>query len=1062
MIGQNKEPAHSTLIPYDSVEKALKKTEWGEYSRNYDTPYYKTLNGTWKFRWVEKPADRPVDFYKDDYDTSEWKDIPVPSCWQLQGYGIPIYTNVTYPYSVYQKTYKDEDLPKIDHEYNPVGSYKREFTVPKKWLEMERPVFVHFDGVKSAFYLWVNGIKVGYSQGSMTPSEFNITEFVSEGTNTMAVEVYRWSDGSYLEDQDMWRFSGILREVFLFSPASLHIRDIYSRSFFDTEFKDAELLVDVNLRNYEIGSRFGNIKVIVSLYDEKAQIVGEKLTKIAFVDGLYGNIGDFPISFKQKILQPKKWSAETPNLYKLVVELKDAADGLMEVTSVTVGFKQIDIKNNVMYINGKPIYFKGTNRHEHDPDTGRAIGLQSMIQDIKLMKQNNINSVRTSHYSNHPIWFELCNEYGLYLIGEANLESHGLDRLIPGYLPEWTDAVVDRMVSMVERDKNHPCIVVWSLGNESGRGDNFLKMKKAALCIDNTRPIHYERDHGVVVSDLISFMYSPAQSMAKLEDYSYSMLGLTEDIQRSKPAILCEYEHAMGNSCANFKDYIDVFDRVPNVQGGFIWDWVDQGLRETDKDGVDYWTYGGDYGDEPNDRAFCCNGLVAPDRTPNPHLLEIKKGYESIRTEAKNVLDGKLLVSNAYLFQSLSMFEMKYEVLEDGAIIQDGVVSDLDIQPNETKEVFVPIDANLVKERAEKNPGAEYFLNVYFILKENRLWASAGHEIASSQYKLPVKSKAPEEYSLETMPPVEITADNEEEIKISGDGFSLTFSKTDGLWKSYMIEGENLIAEALKPNFWRATTENDRSGQMEMFFGYFHPDYVEDFKEFDSISVESLGPHAARVISITKIPAGDDVDDKGNLKDYVTEYTIYGNGDVRIRNKFEITDVAPRFGMIMKIPGKYSKMTWLGNGPHENYWDRKWSAKVGLYKGDVKELIHDYVVPQENGNRTDVRWFSLLNEDNSGLIVMGDEFLSVSAWPYSLKKLYNAQHINELRPFEENITVNIDHKQIGIGGGGCGSLPDDDHMIYDGVYDYSFVIKHYNPNKGNLKEFARMKTPKFD
>jgi beta-galactosidase len=1060
MIGQNKERAHCTLIPFNSLENALKEKEYGELKRNYITPNYITLNAVkeeWKFHWVKKPVDRPLDFYKPEFDVSGWKDIPVPSNWQRHGYGIPIYTNVRYPYSIESNF---EKAPAIDHEYNPVGSYRRNFTIPEGWNDRE--IFIHFDGVKSAFYIWVNGEKVGYSQGSMTPAEFNITKYVNVGEkNVLAVEVYRWSDGSYLEDQDMWRLSGIYREVFLFSTPKVHIRDFFSRSkFTDNTYTDARLKVDVKIANYNLEQkRNQSYSVVMGVYDNKS-LISSEVERQVLIDGRYGKTGDHKVNFEKLFMNPKKWSAEKPNLYDLVLQLKDPDGKVIEVVSTKIGFQQVKIIGNIFYINGKRMYFKGTNRHEHDPERGRAIPVSRMIEDIKLMKQFNINAVRTSHYSNHPIWFDLCNKYGIYILGECNLESHGLIRYIPGHLPEWKDASVDRMVSMVERDKNNPCIIAWSLGNEAGVGDNFAYMKQAANCIDPTRPIHYEADHGVEVSDFISYMYAKPQFMAQLGEMTAKHDGLYKYKMEEKPAMLCEYEHAMGNSCGSFKEYIDVFDKYPNVIGGFIWDWVDQGLLETDEKGYKYWTYGGDYGDKPNDKAFCCNGLVAPDRTPNPHLYEIKKGYQSIRTQAFDVTLGKFKITSQYLFVDLSWVELKCELVENGKLIQEKIVSDLIVPPGDTVEIKIPLDLELFKDLSSLTAGNEYFINLRFILKNDELWAPKGHEIACDQYKVPLNSpEIPKVYAeIKNLPHVTIEKNDETEVKVSGTNengkFSLKFNKAEAKLVSYYVNGEELITGSPKPNLWRAPTENDKAGQMEMLFGYFHPDYIKDFQTQPEIKVEQLNNSEVKITTITNMPSGDDTDDKGNLKPWTTEYSIFGDGSLKIENFFEITDVAPRFGMSMQIPNKFNNMSWYGLGPHETYWDRDWSGVMGVYNGKVEELIHDYVVPQENSNRTDVRWLSLLNEENKGMLVCApmEQPLSVSAWPYTQERLQESLHINELRPFDENLTVNIDLKQIGIGGGGCGSLPGDDHIIYDGKYSYKFLIYPLTSSSGEKDE----------
>ncbi|MHA1932169.1 MAG: glycoside hydrolase family 2 TIM barrel-domain containing protein, partial [Promethearchaeota archaeon] len=558
MIGQNKEPPHNTLIPYQNVKTALN-------GKHEDSKFYKSLNGNWKFHWVRKPADRPLKFYEIQNDVEDWEEIPVPSNWQMHGYGVPIYLNVKYPRSI-----NTEEIPKIDNEYNPVGSYRTEFEIPNEWNN--RDVIIHFDGVKSAFYIWINGEKVGYSQGSMTPAEFNITNYLQKGKNVLAIEVYRWSDGSYLEDQDMWRLSGIYRDVYLFSTSKVHIRDFYVHSVFDEKYKDATLKIRIKVYNYS-SSIINNLKVEVTLLGAEKEFTVSKIL-ISNPISIESNTEKI-IELQSNIENPKKWSAEKPNLYNLVLKLKNSDDEIIEVEHCRFGFRQVEIRDDGgFYINGQSVKFKGVNRHEHDPDHGRAISYDRMIQDVILLKQNNVNAVRTSHYPDHPKWYELCDRYGLYIIDECNLETHGLRDILPKSDPQWKDACVDRMVSMVERDKNHPCIIMWSLGNEAGMGDNFKKMKEAALKIDSTRLIHYEGDYNNEVSDVLSYMYTASfrlERMVNNREYGqYNQLKkIEEGIEKSY--MLCEYVHAQGNSLGNLQEYWDVFEKYPNVLGGFIW-----------------------------------------------------------------------------------------------------------------------------------------------------------------------------------------------------------------------------------------------------------------------------------------------------------------------------------------------------------------------------------------------------------------------------------------------------------------------------------------------------------
>lgn len=1002
---------------------------------------------------MKKPADRPMDFWREDYDIADWDEIPVPSNWQRHGYGIPIYTNVKYPYSIDKKI-----IPKIDHENNPVGSYRRSFAVPEDWLKTDGNIIIHFDGVKSAFYIWINGTRVGYSQGSMTPAEFDITDYLREGDNSISVEVYRWSDGSYLEDQDMWRLSGIYREVFIYKTPSVHITDWFVRTSFDDAFKDAELTLDVKIENTRQND-LEDIKLIAQFYDLNHKLLKEIPAEILKV----GKNSVFKTKLSSRFMDPRKWSAEVPHLYQLLLILKDSGDKIIEVEECKFGFRQMDINDAQLKINGETIYFKGTNRHEHDPVKGRAVPVSRMVEDIRIMKQHNINAVRTSHYANHPIWFELCNKYGLYVIGEANMESHELRNEVPASDPQWKAASIDRMVSMVERDKNHPCIVLWSLGNEAGFGTNFVDMANAAREIDNTRFIHYEQDYLCETVDLHSTMYTPVEKLEKFANYE-DMGKLKSDMYKGLPIMLCEYEHAMGNSCGDFQAYTDLFEKYDNLIGGFIWDWVDQGLREVDEAGNEYWTYGGDYGDEPNDENFCCNGLVLPNRKPNPHLYEIKRGYQSIRTNPIDLETGKVTISNRYLFQDLGNVELYWDITADGRIIEFGSIEDLDLASGEQKDYELPYGKSFFEDGSHLSPGKEYFLNLRFSLKTDTFWGNKGLILATDQYQLSVEAPDPVLVTIEDAPEIEIDEESDPEvIKIIGAAFSMEFSKSDGTLMKYQIDGQDLLKRGPKPNLWRAPTDNDRRGQLGFLFGYFQPDFQDMYREFQSIECSRVSKNIVKVVSSTLIADGDesddiDYDDEGQSP-WITEFTIYGHGDVKINNKFHPKYHPPRIGVSLEIPKQFSNITWLGRGPHENYWDRKKSAHVGLYSGTVEELIHDYVMPQENGNRTEVRWLAALNDANNGILFVGEQLLSMSVWPYSQERLETAKHINELMPRASSLTVNVDKKQMGIGGMGCGSLPKDEFIIEPGKYEYSYYIRYYKPEMGDITKLAREELP---
>ncbi len=1029
IIGQNKEPAHNTLIPYKSREEALKSFD--------DSSYYHSLNGNWKFNWVKKPEDRPRDFYKLDFDASNWDEIDVPSNWQMRGYGIPIYTNVNYPRSV-----KTRNVPSISHKYNPVGSYRTNFNIPSHWNDRE--IFIHFGGVKSAFYIWVNGMKVGYNQGSMTPAEFNITKYVKQKDNLLAVEVFRWSDGSYLEDQDMFRFSGIYRDVFIYSTPKVHIRDFFVYCELDNAYKDAVLKTRIKICNYgENESDTNSIEVL--LLDAKQHVVGaEILMKHALNVSINA---ETIVELQAEVKNPEKWSAESPYLYEFFIFLKNVNNEIIEVEHCKYGFKKVEIKNDGgIYINEKSIIFKGVNRHEHDPDHGRAIPFHRMLQDIELLKQYNINAVRTSHYPDHPKWYDLCDQYGIYVIDECNLESHGLLNVLPKSDPKWTDASVDRMVSMVERDKNHPCIFMWSLGNEAGSGENFKKMKNAALEIDLTRPIHYEGDYDHEIPDVKSFMYLSPQRLERT---------VKRDLKKGKikPVVLCEYAHAMGNSLGNFQKFMDVFEKYSNSVGGFIWDYVDQGLRKRSEDGKEFWAYGGDYGDRPNDRNFCINGIVMPDRKPNPSLYEVKKVYQDIKAYPVDLLAGKVKIHNKYNFITLNFVKICWELTANGIKIQEGILPPEPIEPGQEKEIAIPFKTpDLV-------PNTEYFLLIKFVLKEDALWAKKGHIVAWDQFILHYETPKVSEIDVETLPEVK-KIELANSITVEGEKFKVKIGKESGAIESFVSNGMELFSAPLVPNFWRAQTDNDL-GEIDIISMRERKKDISwkiagKERKVININTEELKPQVVRITVESEV-----LNAEKNLK---TIYTIYGSGDILIENNFTPNKNLIRFGMQGSIPGQFNKITWYGKGPYETMLDRKTGAMVGIYSATVEEIIHPYVRPQENGNRTDVRWVAITNKDDAGLLVsdMGGTLLSVSAWPYTMEDLEEAKHIHEL-PRRENVTFNIDYKQQGVGGDipALAVLHREFKLKGNILYSYSFRMRSYKKEMGDFTSVAQIKLPIF-
>ncbi len=1019
VVGRNKEPGHCTLMVYPDVETALACDREA-------SPYHQSLNGNWKFNCVVKPADRPVDFHKPEFDVSGWAEIPVPSNWEMHGYDKPIYLNIRYPHPT--------NPPYIAHDYNPVGSYRRQFTIPDSWDG--RQVFLHFDGVISAFYVWVNGQMAGYSEGSMTPAEFNITPYLQKGTNTLGAQVYRWCDGSYLEDQDMFRLSGIYRNVYLFATPAVHIRDFFVRATLDDQYEDGVLMIRPKLATYKKMELKG-WTVQAQLYDGKQAILAQPLS----IDVQRVLHESYPqrdnVRFalmRANVPGIKPWSDEMPNLYTLVLTLHDATGKTVEAESCRVGFRTVEIKDGQFFVNGRSIKFFGTNRHEHDPDTGKAVSVARMVQDIKLMKANNINAVRTSHYPNDPKWYELCDEYGIYLMDETNLETHGVGGLLSN-IPAWHTSFVERAIRMVERDKNHPSVVIWSLGNESGCGPNHAAMAGWIHDYDSTRPIHYEGAAGNPFDypyvDMISRMYERIPGIIRLATNS-----------DTRPMVLCEYAHAMGNSVGNLPEYWRAIRSHKRLIGGFIWDWVDQGIRKTAPDGTSYWGYGGDFGDNPNDGNFCCNGLVMPDRKPNPSLAEVRKVYQRIHVRPVDALAGRFVIENEYDFRSLDFVEGWWVIINDHATIQHGKLPKLALEPKQTQEIEIPFS------QPDLEPGAEYWLNMSFMLTGDTSWAPKGHVVAWHQFKIPFDVPPSPTVAVDPMPPATLR-DQGNAFTVSADAFTVSIGKTSGAIESIKFKGSELVTSPLVPNFWRPPIDNDNGNQMPRRLGAWKN--AGPGRTVESVTAEQVQPQLVRITARAKLPIGDGTK-------YTTVYDVHGSGDIVVEASMEPAaklPELPRFGMQMAIPGTYSTMTYFGRGPHENYWDRNSGSGVGRYSGPVEEMIHVYTRPQENGNRTDVRWLTLTDNHGTGLMAVGMPLLSVSAWPFSMDDLAKAMHIHEL-PRRDFITLNLDYRQMGVGGDDSwGALPHEEYRLPAKPYTYRFRLRPYSKGMGEANALAR-------
>ena len=1000
VIGRGKESPRATAISFPDRESALT-------ANRKASPYFIDLNGTWKFHWSKQPADRPAHFHKPEYDVSRWDDLPVPSNWQMHGYGIPVYTNIKYPFHVDPPCVMGEPLADFTSygQRNPVGSYRRAFQVPKKW--QGREVFLQFDGVDSACYVWINGKKIGYSQGSRTPATFNVTPYVREGENVLAVEVYRYSDGSYLEDQDFWRLSGIYRDVFLWSSPSLRIQDFFVRTDLDEHYQDAQLEVDLKIVN--ASSEAKEFSVDAELIDATGNLVASHR-----VDDAQVPANDFTnLTFSKPVFAPLLWTAETPNLYRLLLSLKNEVGRVIEVTTCHVGFREIEIKNQLLHVNGKAIYLKGVNRHEHDPDYGHTVSVESMIQDIRLMKQFNINAVRTSHYPNVPKWYELCDEYGLYVIDEANIESHGMGYKAKSLAKNlaWGRAHLDRIRRMVERDKNHPSVIIWSLGNEAGNGVNFFTSYDWIKQRDSTRPVQYEQAH-----------YDQRNTDIRCPMYdTIDMIVNYATKAPDRPLILCEYAHAMGNSIGNFQDYWDAIETHRHLQGGFIWDWVDQGLRvpipkkitknhplaviaKGDKGLADlsqkFFAYGGDFGDSPNDGNFCLNGLVQPDRHPNPHLWEVKKVYQNVKVSPVNLSTGLFHIQNKFCFTNLNSLDASWVLRADGQVVASASLGQINVPPLSGVEVRIPVDAL-------KSHLGEQLITVSFALPRATRWADSGHRVAWDQFALNNSgSSSTAKITDKGTTPAVVDEDNV--LRVHAGNLKVTFDKHSGSINSLVSEGTEYLVGPLEPNFWKTPNDNQFRNRYQNRLGAWR-DAAKNRTLVD-FNFHNQGD-AVIVTTNSRIL-------NGRCR-YSMRYDVSSDGSINVRTDYRPGKgqfpLMPRYGMQFPVPNELDKIKWYGRGPHESYVDRKTGAEIAIHDRNVNEMVFPYGRTQDTGNRTDVRWLTLIDSSGRGIKVTADRPISMSVWPFTIDDVEAAMHPFELTKRDFN-TVSLDAKLHGVGG----------------------------------------------
>lgn len=1009
LLHRHREESRAYFIPFSNREDMLTK-------KRSKSKRIQMLNGKWKFCYSETPQESPLYLQEGNVSVNDWGEIEVPGHWQLQGYGVPHYTNVLYPFPV--------DPPYTPTE-NPTGTYYRTFIIPENWQEEE--IYLRFEGVDNSFHVLLNGEEVGFSKGSRVPAEFNITPYVKTGANELMVVVYKWSDSSYLEDQDMWWLSGIFRDVYLIARPKTHIKDFFIHADLVNNHHGGQLKVKVDLRKSE-NEPLSGCTLTGKLVDDQNKLLYEEVFPLD---------NQTSTKIQTQLKDVRKWSAEEPNLYQFILEL-ELPSGKKEIISQNVGFRSVELKDGLILVNGKPIKFKGVNRHDNHPDLGRAVTVESMEQDIRLIKQANCNAVRSAHYPNDPRFYDLCDFYGLYVIDEADLETHGFELVGNVHQlsddPNWQEAYLDRMERMVERDKNHPSILFWSLGNESGDGINHKAMAEWTTKQDPSRLIHYEGESrskestntilyekDAVYSDVNSTMYTPIDELEKL--------GQNKKLK--KPHIVCEYGHAMGNGPGALQDYWDTFYKYPRLQGGFIWEWSDHGLRQKTSDGVEYYAYGGDFGDTPNDYNFVIDGLVQPDRTPTPGYFELKKVQEPVHVEGLDIEKGIVKITNRYDFISLDHLQLSWNLESEGKMIETGVLSLENIPAGTSKELSIPIDIE-----KNKNRVSTHVLNLQFLTAITMDWAEAGFEIAWSQVKYPVTGLQKKENSnLDSYQKLNVR-DSSLKLEIGGTDFTYLFDKVKGTLNKWTKAGNDLLEEGPRMNVWRAMTDNDHRSaviwkkaglhQMQIRAQSFEWEWIEKKNGVRIVVSQRLAPPILGWgVRITQI------------------YTIDCEGicfiEVKGTPEGDYPRTVPRIGMEMVLPKHLEHVQYYGLGPYETYIDTQSAGKLGVYNNTVDRLGFNYIYPQENGNRSKVEWAKFTDRRGNGIEIKNEKDFQFSVRNYTQDNLDQAQHIFNLERKDE-IYLYIDYAQNGIGSASCGPdvLPKHELKLTD--FTFSFQL----------------------
>lgn len=993
-------PSRASLVPYTSFEAAMERGASERVMR---------IDGDWKFSWSPTPAERPEGFYLPTYDDRTWGVMPVPGNWEINGYGVPIYTNVTYPHPM--------NPPYIPEDDNPTGCYRHTFDIPAAWCD-ER-VVLHFESGLAAMYVWLNGEKVGYAEGSKTAIEFDITPYVRPGSNLLAIEGYRWADGSYLEDQDFWRLSGFDRGVVIYTTDKAYVGDMFLHADLDKSYRTGNFSADINLKNSDTKPFTGSVEL--QLLDAERRAVAKFSKAVNIAEG-----ASLDLRFAKQLPKVKHWSHETPYLYTAVVVLRDERGATVEATSARTGFRKVEIRDGVLLLNGKRVEIHGVNIHEHNPATGHVVNRELMLRDLALMKKFNINAVRTSHYPQPTEWYDLCDEYGILLMDEANIESHGCGtgdneayyNYHPAYREEWFGAHHDRIASMVERDKNHPSVIIWSMGNECSNGPVFTEEYAWIKQRDNSRPIHFEQAWGGPTTDIVSLMYP---SMEQIESYA-------KRENPAKPFIMCEYAHAMGNSTGNFKDYYDLMEGYAHMQGGFIWDWTDQGIDAVGNDGRHYWGYGGDFGAwmYTHDENFCCNGITSPDRTPHPGLYEVKKVYQYINFELIDAQRGVVRIYNENLYTDLSNYTFSYTLLLDGRPIVEGELPTVKCAAGRSVDVTLPIADKLSAE-------GEYLLNIYALQQSYNPLIPHHHDVASEQLKV-----CGDYRFAGALPEGEIEVEQQDNWIAAFSGETgVLFNTSNGRLERYVSNRRNVLTMLPEPWFWRAPTDNDWGEGLNRTCNVWRTNR----RKVESVVVEQFADRLVVKTDYTLVDAPSR---------YTLSYTFRADGalmvEVAWQREGEYVPELPRFGMRMTLPANCKNFTYYGRGPYENYIDR-WSASyLGIYEQSTDRQLFPYVRPQESGNKCDVRWLELTDDEGRGVRVEGLQPLSVSAMPYRSEDLdpglgtKKQMHYSDIEPRRE-VVLHVDLAQRGLGGDNSwGASPHPQYRLTEDSYTYGYVI----------------------